>query len=258
MSIYGLFDNDKVFVLGHRGYSDKYPENTMSSFMACVGQEGIDGVELDVHECKSGEIVIAHDGNLKRICGIDKFIEDMTWDELKKLDAGSFKGSEFKNTRMPLLEDLFKKAGNKIIYDIELKVEKGYKYKRLCTKTWDLIQKYNLENNVMVSSFNPFALRRFNRVSWMSVPTADIFYENETVPKIFWHGLGHRISNSSYLKPEHVQITKEFYEKRNLPLIGWTVNSKKDAKRILKVKGLKGMIGNDPFLLASALKENKK
>lgn len=253
MSVYTLFDNDKIFVLGHRGFSEKFPENTMPSFRACVDVKGVDGVELDVHECKSGEIVVAHDGNLKRICGLDKFIEDLTWDELKELDAGIFKGPEFKGTRMPLLEELFQEVGNKIIYDIELKVEKGYKYKRLCEKTWALIQKYHLEENVMVSSFHPFALRYFNRICWMSVPTADIFHVSPNVPRLFQYGWGRYISNSSYLKPEHIQFTEEYAQKVKRPLIGWTVNTKEDAQRMLKVSTTKGMIGNNPVLLADVL-----
>jgi len=250
--MYELFDNDRIFVLGHRGYSEKYPENTMESFQACADIPEVDGIELDVHLCKSGEVVVAHDGNLKRVAGIDCFIEDMSWDELKDIDVGSFKDPKFANCRMPLLEDLLSKFGSRFCYDIEIKVEKGRKYKKLCTKVWDIIQKFHLESNVMVSSFNPFALRRFNRVCWCSVPTADIYNREKSVPKPLWMGAGHTISGSSYSKPCIDIAGIDNSIKYNMPAISWTVNDLETAKRMLKVKNMKGLIGNNPEVLVAA------
>lgn len=253
--MYTLFDDLKGFlVLGHRGYSEKYPENTMMSFDACAENEMIDGIELDVHLCKSGEIVVAHDGNLKRCAGIDRFIEDMTWDELKDIDVGSFKASEFSSARMPLLEELFEKYGARFCYDIELKVEKGRKYKKLCRKVWDMICDYNLQERVMVSSFHPFALRYFNHYCVMSIPTADIFSKDPVVPKYLQTGKGHLISKSSYLKPDFTQITQEYIDTHKLPVIAWTVNDIPEARRLASLKGVIGLIGNNPEILASIKK----
>lgn len=256
--MYELFDNDRIFVLGHRGYSEKYPENTMVSFQACADLEDVDGVELDVHMCKSGELVVAHDGNLKRVAGIDRFIEDMTWDELKDIDVGSFMGPEFASCRMPLLEDLFETFGSRFVYDIELKVEKGRKFRKLCTETWDLIQEYQLESNVMVSSFNPFALARFNRVCWYSVPTADIYNIEDTLPKVLWLGLGHKVSGSSYMKPHYGITDRDKSIEYNLPVITWTVNDEETAKSMLQIPRMKGLIGNNPEILAKVRANFKK
>lgn len=257
--MYELFDNDRIFVLGHRGYSEKYPENTMESFQACADIPEVDGVELDVHLCKSGELVVAHDGNLKRCAGIDRFIEDMTWDELKDIDVGSFKDPKFASCRMPLLEDLFEKFGSRFVYDIELKVERGRKFKKLCLKTWDLIQKYQLESCVMVSSFSPFALRRFNKAAWFSVPTADIYYIEKTVPKVFQLGWGHNISGSSYMKPGYQIVDRDKSIDYNMQIICWTVNDAKTAESLLEIPRIKGLIGNNPeILVKSRAKKLKK
>lgn len=250
MSLYTLFDSDKVFVLGHRGFSEEYPENTMLSFSKCAEAPGIDGVELDVHLCKSGEVVVAHDGNLMRTAGIDKYIEDMTWEELKDIDVGSFKGSKFSSCRMCLLSELFEEFGSRFIYDIELKVQKGRKYKKLCEKVWDLITFHQLEERVMVSSFSPFALKFFNKVCMMSVPTADIFCEGDSVPGILRHGWGYHISQSSFSKPEYTIVDQNYADKMGRDLIVWTVNTADDAEKMLKIKGIKGLIGNNPALLA--------
>ncbi len=260
-SIYELFDNDKTFILGHRGFSENYPENTMLSFQACADEEGVDGVELDVHRCKSGELVVSHDSNLKRTAGVDRNIEDMTWDEIKNLDVGSFKDPKFSDARIPLLEELFSSFSDRFCYDLEIKAPKTFGHKEICNSLWQMIQDHKLEKSVMVSSFNPFAIRRFNRTCWYSVPTADIFCDEESVPKTLRHGKGHLVSGSSYLKPDCAQTTEENLNKWNMPVISWTVNTKEEAERILALPHIKGLIGNNPLLLSTVLeakKNNKK
>ena len=52
----------------HRGYSAKYPENTKLAFQKAIDTLGCDGIELDVHETKDGELVVIHDATLDRTC----------------------------------------------------------------------------------------------------------------------------------------------------------------------------------------------
>ena len=77
----------KVLVFGHRGFSQDYPENTMISFSKAAENPLVDAVELDVHLCKTGEVVISHDFSLKRTAGIDREIEDLTLEELTTIPA---------------------------------------------------------------------------------------------------------------------------------------------------------------------------
>ena len=92
----------RPLLFGHRGYSSVAPENTMEAFDLCVGR-GIPGAELDVHLCKSGELVIIHDHELQRLAGIDAVVEDSTYAELRQLDVGSHKDPRFAGARIPLL-----------------------------------------------------------------------------------------------------------------------------------------------------------
>ncbi len=253
-------DSGKVLVFGHRGYSQFYPENTMVSFEACAKRPEVDGVELDVHLCKSGEVVVAHDFSLKRTAGVDKEIEQLTLSELKAIDVGSFKGAQFSDVRVPLLEELLGTYGNRFIYDIELKVKAGKINRELCKKTLAVIRKCNVQSNVMVSSFNPFALRCFGSVCQHAMPTADIFCHSADVPRSLWDGAGHIVSHSTYLKPQFSQVNEEFLSKhKGLPVITWTVNSAEEAKRLVafnnEEKGMRvyGLIGNDPCLIAEAI-----
>lgn len=248
-------------MFGHRGMSQFYPENTMLSFSKCAQNPDIDAVELDVHLCKSGEVVVAHDFSLKRTAGLDAEIEDLTLDELRGIDVGSFKGPEFSGCRIPLLSELFSNFGNRFIYDVELKVKAGKVNREQSTKVVSLIREFHLEDRVLVSSFNPLALRAFrceclrNR---MPIPTADIFDHSEYIPRLLWNGFGHFISLSSYQKPGHKLVDSAFLRSHGrLPVMAWTVNTREDAERLLATNSDRmrvfGLIGNDPEMLAETV-----
>ena len=254
----GLEKKGKVLVFGHRGMSQYYPENTMLSFSKCAENPAVDGVELDVHVCRSGEVVVAHDFSLKRTAGIDSEIEEFTLDELKKIDVGSFKGEGFSDCRIPLLSELFSAFGDRFVYDVELKVKAGKVNRELSAKVWDLIREYNLEDTVLVSSFNPFALRAFRSVSHGAIPTADIYEDAPSIPRALRRGAGHLVSRSTFRKPCFRQVDGPMLEKhRNLPAVTWTVNDRQDALRLLGLNkdGMRvfGLIGNDPLMLAEAV-----
>ena len=75
-------------IISHRGYSAKYPENTMIAFQKAV-ECGTHGIELDVQLSKDGEVVICHDETIDRTSNGTGYIKDMTVEELKKYDFGS-------------------------------------------------------------------------------------------------------------------------------------------------------------------------
>ncbi|MCQ2412978.1 MAG: glycerophosphodiester phosphodiesterase [Sphaerochaetaceae bacterium] len=254
-----LQENGKVLVFGHRGLSEYYPENTMLSFSKCAENPLNDGIELDVHICKSGEIVVAHDFSLKRTAGIDREIESFTYQELQAIDVGSFKGEGFADCRVPLLADLFHTFGKRFLYDVELKVKAGQVNRELSQKVYELIRDFGLQDNVMVSSFNPVALRAFRKVSGATMDTADIFTISPTIPKVLQKGAGRFVSHATYQKPG-LEVIDDIYIKEHgkLPIITWTVNKKEDVKRLLKYNEngpmkVFGMIGNDPNMISEIL-----
>ena len=83
-----------VIVLAHRGYSAKAPENTMAAFELALAV-GADGIELDVHMTRDGEIVVIHDDTLDRTTNGKGPVSDQTMAELRELDAGSWFSPEF-------------------------------------------------------------------------------------------------------------------------------------------------------------------
>lgn len=92
-------------IIAHRGASHDAPENTMAAF-GLAWQQGADGIEGDFWLSKDGQIVCMHDADSERTTGVKKVISETEWDDLKSLDAGSWKDAKFKGERIPLLAEV--------------------------------------------------------------------------------------------------------------------------------------------------------
>ena len=103
-------------VFAHRGYSAKYPENTMAAFKAAL-KFNVDGIELDVHETKDGALVVIHDEKVNRTTNGKGYVKDYTLKQIKELDAGSWFNKNFKGEKIPTLKEVLQlvKPTGKII-----------------------------------------------------------------------------------------------------------------------------------------------
>lgn len=239
----------RPLIFGHRGFSSLAPENTMKAFDLCL-KKGIGGIELDIHLCKSGELVVIHDHNLQRLAGVSARVEELTLQELQRLDVGSHKDPKFAGERIPTLRQVFETYGSAFYYDIELKVG-GTRDTGIASKTWQLIKELQMESAVLVSSFNPFAIRYFNRESNHTLPTAVIFSEAEEVPKALQHGWGRHIAHATVLKPDsllvNTKMMAKFSKRKGFPILAWTVDDLNAGVNLLSL-GVDGLISNNPSL----------
>jgi len=112
----------RVMAEAHRGYSAKYPENTLSSFKAAM-ELGVDQVEFDIWLSKDGVPVIMHDENAKRTTGVDRLITEMTLEEIKELDAGKLFSEEFAGEKVPTLFEILTlfSQNPKLCFGVEIK-----------------------------------------------------------------------------------------------------------------------------------------
>lgn len=100
-----LADSPRVELIAHRGASYDAPENTVAAFKLAWKQLA-DGAECDLYLTADKKIVACHDQSLKRTAGIDRLIAECTLEEIRKLDAGSWKNSEFAGEKVPTLGEL--------------------------------------------------------------------------------------------------------------------------------------------------------
>ena len=111
-------------LIAHRGESLEAPENTIPAF-SLASSRGF-GFECDIRLSKDGRIFTCHDGDLSRVTGgaNTNRCEDLTWEELSKVDVGNWgkwAGSQFAGTRMALLEEVleFARGGREIYVEIK-------------------------------------------------------------------------------------------------------------------------------------------
>ncbi|MBN1406297.1 MAG: hypothetical protein JW956_00825 [Calditrichaceae bacterium] len=95
----------KPLVIAHRGASYEAPENTLAAVNLAWRMDA-DGVEVDVHLTRDGQVVVFHDEHTRRYGGSRKRIAQCDYSELLKLDVGRFMGEQYKGERIPLLAEV--------------------------------------------------------------------------------------------------------------------------------------------------------
>lgn len=122
-----------LFIGAHRGFSTRYPENTLLAVKEAVDL-GVDMVEIDVYTSRDGVPVIAHDCRLERCSTGTGNIHQYTLKELKEFDFGVHRGSHFEGLRLPTLEQFldYMKDYPEVLLDIDFKV---YDYTMETAKT---------------------------------------------------------------------------------------------------------------------------
>jgi glycerophosphoryl diester phosphodiesterase len=150
----------KIVVIAHRGFSGKFPENTLRAFKEALSLKAA-AIELDVHLSKDKELVVTHDFAFGRCVKATGLLSDYTAAELLKFDAGSHKGAEFKTERISKLSDILELINHQCLLNIEIKQETlvdPTAYDQMIDKLLILVKNYGMKD-VLFSSFDHHALK---------------------------------------------------------------------------------------------------
>jgi glycerophosphoryl diester phosphodiesterase len=107
-------------IVGHRGSSFTAPENTLAAIRLAI-EEKADGVEFDVHRTRDGKVAVIHDDDTFRTTGMKAPVRYVSMDELKLLDAGCWKGNEWRCETVPELSDVLGILPENMLAFIEIK-----------------------------------------------------------------------------------------------------------------------------------------
>jgi glycerophosphoryl diester phosphodiesterase len=149
-------DFKKPTIFAHRGASAYAPEDTLSAFRLAEVQEA-DAIELDAKLSADGQVVVIHDDTVDRTTNGTGIVKSLTMVELQKLDAGSKFPPLYKSEKIPSLAQVFETIGRKLFINIELANYSSPK-DELVDKVVVLVKKFNLADNIILSSFNMIAL----------------------------------------------------------------------------------------------------
>lgn len=93
------------FLVAHRGASEANPENTLPAF-ELAWKQGANAIEGDFRLTRDGHIICLHDATTKRTSSRNLTVDRSTLEELRLLDVGTWKGPEWKGTRIPTLAEV--------------------------------------------------------------------------------------------------------------------------------------------------------
>lgn len=146
----------KKLFLAHRGYTQKFQENTIEAFQDAILNKDIDGVEFDVMQTLDGVPICFHDDNMKRLTGIDEDIKSISYDYLSELRIKKNIGNGIiynTNPKIPRLDetlDLFRNTDK--ILNLELKID--YLSEEFVKNILNLISERKMEEHTIITSFN--------------------------------------------------------------------------------------------------------
>lgn len=226
------FEPFKGRYYAHRGLHDNEsdaPENSMKAFAKAV--DAGYGIELDVQLTKDEQVVVCHDFDLKRICGEDVKVRDLTYEQLQ--EYGIY-GTEEK---IPLFSDVLKLVDGKVPLIIEYKVP-GLT-PRVCELAHPMLEQY--KGLYCIESFHPFAVlwyRRNHKEILRGILSDSYIKEGLTLefPKILYIILHHLMMNC-WIKPDFIAYNKTYYKDPSrvlcyklfrAPAVAYTIKSQKE------------------------------
>lgn len=148
-----------IYVAAHRGFCDRYPENTMEAFRAAA-ELGVDQIETDVRVTKDGELVLIHDSTVDRTTNGTGKVCDKTYAELLALDAGSYRGEEFAGAYVPTFREFMEyvKTLPTMTLDIELKEYPTPGHEEIaysvCDRVLAMVEEYGFADRIVINTFS--------------------------------------------------------------------------------------------------------
>lgn len=239
-------------IFAHRGYSAKFPENTMKAFYEAE-KAGADGIELDVQLTKDGEVVVIHDEKVDRTTDGKGFVWDFSFAEIRKLNAG-YKFKSLGKEVIPSLREVFEwMSTNKLLCNIELK-SIYYPYKGLEGKVISLIHEYNLSERIILSSFNHYSIILSYRMA-PNIETAPLLAERLYMPWIYAQSIKAR-----GFHPKYTTMTDEIIKssmKNGIAVRPYTVNKESAMKKLFDLN-CSALITDDPLKAVTLRNKMKK
>lgn len=245
---------DRGLNIAHRGASAVAPPNTLAAFRMAA-QLGADGIECDVHLSADGIPVVIHDFTVDATTDGSGRVRDMTVAELKRLDAGVSFSPAFAGERIPTLEEVLEAVGDRLLLNIELKTTALTDY-GLERAVVSLIERYGpaQEGRVLLSSFNPFSLRRVKRLA-PHIPVGLLYAPDLPLPlRHTW--LAPLVPHEAR-HPQHGMVDASYMSwarKRGYWVHTWTVDEIAEMRRLLAL-GVEAIITNVPDVLHTVLRE---
>ncbi|KYH42067.1 MAG: glycerophosphoryl diester phosphodiesterase [Candidatus Bathyarchaeota archaeon B26-2] len=225
-----------VRVIGHRGAAGLEPENTLRSIKRAIDL-GADEVEVDVRVTRDGHLVVIHDETVERTTDGHGYVKDLTFNEIRRLDAGL-------GEAVPTLEEVLNLTQGILVLNVELKVPEALR------PTLRVIEEKNAESDVVVISFIHDLLGEIHRLN-PQIETGALF---SAVPDDIFVRASEVHAKGIYIQYRNVnaELVEEAH-REGLKIGVWTVNSVEEMRRMIRM-GVDAVTTDRPDILINLLR----
>ncbi len=253
----------RPLVIAHRGGAGISPENTIFAFKRAMDL-GVDVLEIDIRATLDGEIIVIHDSKVDRTTNGQGLVSEMSFEEIRKLDAGfrwtkdggktfPFRGQ---NIQIPTLREVFE-----AFPDVKINIDPKYDTPSPVAPLCNLIKEFNRADKVIVGSFRHEVLEDFRQncpgVATSASPSEAAFFlakfqiglSESYSPEMQALQVPKRIGSLQMVTKEYIKAAKE----RNLDVHVWTINEIEDMKHLIEIK-VDGIMTDYPDRLLELLK----
>jgi glycerophosphoryl diester phosphodiesterase len=220
-------------VIGHRGARGHIAENTLPSIAKAL-ELGVDGIEIDVFRCASGELVVFHDRTLEKLTNAKGYIEQLDLDSIRNIEV-------LNGFAIPTLEEVMNLIDGRVVLNIELKGSQTALPTNAMLQTFFEQQSWSPEK-ILISSFNWEELKLFYEAN-QEVPIA-VLTEDDPLDAI---PIATKLKAKA-INPEHIALNKENIskiQKAGFKVYPWTVNKPEEINALIAL-GVDGIITDFP------------
>jgi glycerophosphoryl diester phosphodiesterase len=224
-------------IFAHRGANSFAPENTLTAFEKAI-ELGCDGIEFDVRYNCGERVLVFHDRHTYRMTGVKKHIQKITPQQIKEL---KIRQGNFPEEKIPTLEDVLDIIRDRTYIIIDIKKE-NFSRNGFEEKIITILNKFCLEENIIISSFNPFVLKKIAVIN-PNLHLGFIFRYRSSIMMLNGHPISslhvrHRILSNTYL---------DFLKTRVASVFAWTIDKPEEMAQCI-ANNVDGIISNRPEL----------
>ena len=264
---YVIEEGGRPWVIAHGGAKDLWPGNTMMAFEGAVHLD-VDVLEIDMKITKDDILVCHHDHTIDRMSEGEGELSDYTYEELLTFNFGDgFEDLDgnypYREAFIPIckLEDVFDSFPD-MYYTVEIKDtgDRGRKAGKLLKA---LVEKYQLQDRMIVASFDDETLTAFMGLDGISIPvsasqkeatrfvitaksrTSILFSPEAVALQLPMEQSNLNLTTKRVIKSAH---------KHNMAVHYWTINDKEDMRMLIE-NGADGLITDRPDIMLELLEE---
>lgn len=238
-----------MFIIAHRGASGHAPENTLAAFKKAIAL-GATFIETDLQLTRDARFVAIHDDTVDRTTNGQGKVHDQTLAVLRRLDAGSWFGSEYNGERIPTLEEILEfTKKNDIVFYLEMKPGGSWGGEHALVGA---LRESGEAARVVVISFDPSILASVRKIE----PTlmTGVLYDGQLSDPINTAldvGARQAVVRGDLVTPSLIERAR----KKDLQVVCWTINHPAHI-RMLAAAGVDGIMSDYPDRLVAALKKD--